>query len=149
MNKEDFSFFSVKSLKQFVKFGVVGISNTLVSYIVYVALVYLGLNYLISSMAGFALSVLNAFYWNNKYVFTRKGQPNRIALIPFLKCVLSYGITGLVLQNILLYVLVARLGVSKFLAPLVILTLTVPLNYILNRYWAFGIEIKGNINEKN
>ena len=59
----------IPSLIQFVKFGIVGLSNTLISYVVYVAGVRFGMHYLLASILGFVISVLNSFYWNNKYVF--------------------------------------------------------------------------------
>ena len=54
---------------QFVKFCVVGLSNFIISYVVYAAALALGLHWLAGSILGFVISVLNAFYWNNKYVF--------------------------------------------------------------------------------
>ena len=83
------------------------------------------------------MSVLNAFYWNNRYVFKTGENIERPILKALLKCILSYGITGLVLQNIFLYCLVEFVGVSKYLAPLLILVITIPLNYVLNKHWAF------------
>jgi putative flippase GtrA len=41
------------NLFQFVKFGLVGISNTVISYAIYSALVFIGLNYLVSSGIAF------------------------------------------------------------------------------------------------
>ena len=54
---------------QFVKFGLVGVLNTLISEGLYVIIVFFGGHYLVASLVGFVLSVLNAYYWNSKYVF--------------------------------------------------------------------------------
>jgi putative flippase GtrA len=59
-----------------------------------------------------------------------------------LKTYLSYAATGLVLANILLYVFVDVLGIHKSVAPFISLLITVPLNFILNKYWAFRKEKK-------
>ncbi|MCI5957871.1 MAG: GtrA family protein, partial [Clostridiales bacterium] len=57
-------------LWQFVKFGVVGVSNTLISLCVYEACVHLlGLHYLAANLIGLCISVINAYYWNNRCVF--------------------------------------------------------------------------------
>lgn len=122
---------------QFLKFGIVGLSNTLISYVIYSGLVYVGLHYLLASVVGFIASVINAFYWNNRYVFKSIYKGKKKILFSLIKCILSYGVTGLLLQNILLYLLVDMLSISKYLAPLLILIITIPSNYLLNKFWAF------------
>ena len=62
----------VEGLSQFIKFGLVGLSNTAISYFTYALCIYIGLHYFIANALGFVLSVLNSFYWNNKYVFACK-----------------------------------------------------------------------------
>ena len=46
---------------QFVKFCVVGLSNFIISYVVYAAALALGFHWLAGSILGFMISVLNAF----------------------------------------------------------------------------------------
>lgn len=120
---------------QFVKFGIVGLSNTLISYFVYVMLVAVGLNYLIASIAGFIASIVNSFYWNNKYVFN--GTESRVLWKAFVKTFISYAGTGLVLSNILLYLWVDVIHIHEMLAPIINLFITIPLNFIFNKLWAF------------
>ena len=62
----------MKSFWQFIKFGIVGISNTLISEVIYVLIVCLRGSYFLASFLGFVISVLNAYYWNNRYVFREK-----------------------------------------------------------------------------
>jgi len=120
---------------QFFKFGIVGISNTLISYIIYTALVAVHFHYLIASVIGFICSVINSFYWNNKYVFGNQQKDN--ILKSFIKTFLSYAGTGLILANILLYCMVELLEVNVYLAPVINLIVTVPLNFLLNKFWVF------------
>ena len=126
----------IPSLIQFVKFGIVGLSNTLISYVVYVAGVRFGMHYLLASILGFVISVLNSFYWTNKYVFGQ-GKEERNLLKTLLKTFMAYAFTGLVLANILLYIWVDILGISEYLGPLINLVVTVPLNFVINKLWAF------------
>jgi len=139
-----------KLLFQFIKFGIVGLSNTAISYIIYSLLVYVGLHYIIASVIAFVISVLNSFFWNNKYVFKKGDNQKRNIILSLIKTYLSYAFTGLILQNILLFVFISILHISKYLAPLFGLVITIPLNFILNKLWAFKSETYNNgLEEKN
>lgn len=120
-----------------IKFGLVGVSNTVISYGVYAFLVFLNVNYIVASITGFLVSVINSFFWNNRFVFKKEEGKQRSLIKTFLKTLLSYAGTGLVLSNILLYVWVDILEISKYIAPIINLLITIPLNYALNRIWAF------------
>jgi putative flippase GtrA len=84
--------------------------------------------------------VLNSFFWNNRYVFKKEAEDVRNIFKSLSKVFISYGLTGLVLQNVLLFVFVDILGISKYLSPLFGLIITIPLNFILNKFWAFRIS---------
>ena len=137
----------IEWLAQFVKFGLIGVTNTLLSYGIYMLVIWLmapldfAYDYIVGSVLGFIISVLWSFYWNNKLVFT-EGSEKRNILKSLLKTYLSYAATGIVLSNILLYIFVDLMGVSKAIAPFLGLLITVPLNFVLNKYWAFRKEKK-------
>lgn len=122
---------------QFVKFGIVGVSNTLIHYFTYLICIAIGCHYLIASIIGFMISVINAFYWNNKYVFVKKDDEYRSLLQAFFKTFMSYAGTGLILENVLLVVWIQLLHISEVIAPIVTLLITIPINFILNKFWAF------------
>lgn len=132
-------------MKQFIKFGIVGVSNTVISYLIYIVALKIfqksGLfptaDYLISSVIAFLLSVLWSFYWNNKYTFKKENTDERSIWRTLFKTYMSYALTGLILNNILLYVCVEAIDISKNIAPIINLMITVPLNFVLNKYWAF------------
>lgn len=128
---------------QFIKFGIVGVSNTLLSYALNVAAILalsplkLSWDYYLANVIAFVISVAWSFFWNNKYVFkTREGEKRNIPLA-LLKTYASYAFTGLLLANVLAYVWVDLLGISKFIAPLLTLVISVPVNFFLNKLWAF------------
>lgn len=122
---------------QFVKFGVVGLSNTLISYVVYIILVSFKWHYLLASLIGFLISVVNAFYWNNKYVFKAEEGEERTLWSSFVKTFTSYAGTGLILNNVLLILWVDVLKLHEMLGPIINLFITIPLNFLLNKFWAF------------
>lgn len=128
---------------QFVKFGVIGLSNTLLSYILNVIVLLIlapfsvSWDYFAGNMVGFVLSVLWSFYWNNRFVFTVKDGEHRSVWKALLKTYLSYGFTGIILNNVLSWVWITQLGISKFIAPVINLLFSVPINFIMNKLWAF------------
>lgn len=129
---------------QFIKFGIVGMSNTLISLGVYYILVFFNVDPLLANTAGFIVSVINAFYWNNKYVFKNKTETSTKKA--FGKVFITYGLSYLV-STLLIYLLVDVFGVSKWLAPLLRLVVTIPLNFVLNKVWAF--KDKGSKNNED
>ena len=130
---------------QFVKFGIVGVSNSVISYILYVvALLFLQnfnvfptFDYIISQVISFLLSVLWSFYWNKKYVFTENEEP-----VPWMKALLktyiSYAFTGLFLNSVLSILWVQILHIPKLISPIINLIIGVPINFLLNKFWAFS-----------
>ena len=116
---------------QFVKFGIVGVSNTVISYFLYA----------ISLLTFQKLNILGKVDYLvaqvNKMVFTAKEGEQRSLWKTLLKTYVSYSFTGLFLNSILLVVWVRMLGVSEFIAPIFNLLISVPLNFIINKFWAF------------
>lgn len=120
-------------IKQFIKFGIVGLSNTLISLAIYYVLIYFKINYIIANTIAFIISVLNSYYWNSKFVFKKSDEGN---LKPLIKTFMSYG-TTFILSTILLFVMVDYLNISEIIAPILNLIITIPLNFLLNKFWAF------------
>lgn len=124
-------------LTQFVKFGLVGAVNTLLS---------LGINYLFiwidpslylwGNFAGWAVSVLNAFYWNNRFVFQKKAATQKELWLRLGKSYVSYGVSFL-LSTLLMWLEVDVLGLSEWLSPILTLVITIPLNFVVNKLWTF------------
>lgn len=123
----------VNAIFQFIKFGIVGASNTVISLVIYYVLIYFTVNYIVANTLGFIVSVLNAFYWNNKYVFKKTKSNNFNALIKSFVC---YGSTFL-LSTVLLIIMVKYLKISEIIAPIINLIITIPLNFMLNKFWTF------------
>ena len=122
---------------QFIKFGIVGLSNTVICYITYVVLIFLNIHYLLASCIGFLVSIINAFYWNNKVVFTVQRKEEGLWWKVFLKMFITYAITGLFLNNILLILWVNIWENGEISGPIINLFFTIPINFLLNKYWVF------------
>ena len=130
MNKENWK----ETLVQFIKFGIIGASNTIISTAVYYIFIWIDQRlYFVGNVAGWIVSVFNSFFWNNRYVFTKSkyswGQK-------LLRTYLAYG-GSFLLGSTTLVLMVSVLGVSEWLAPWINLVITIPLNFVLNKFWAF------------
>ena len=122
---------------QFIKFGFVGLSNTAVAWAVYYFLLWLNDDlYMVGSIAGTIVGITNGFFWNDRFVF--KGGENDLGskLKRLMKTYVSYGGTFL-LSTVLLWVEVEFIGVSKAAAPVINLIITIPLNFLINKFWTF------------
>jgi putative flippase GtrA len=152
----------LRGLVQFIKFGLVGVSNTAISYGVEMLCYYvlfgqtdftgiagllcsLGLGatdetvrIVLTSVLAFVISVTNSYYWNSRYVF-KAGERRSVGqhVRAYLRTMLCYGITGLVLSPVL-KVWLNGLGVPYWAASLGSLVVTIPLNFVLNKFWAFA-----------
>lgn len=146
-----------QGLVQFVKFGIVGLSNTVVSYVIYIVSLMLfqklevlkNSDYLVAQIIAFVLSVLWSFYWNNKYVFTAEESEKRNMFQTLVKTYISYAFTGLFLNSILSLMWVELLHISKLIAPIINLLVSVPINFFMNKFWAFKKKSSKGKNHEN
>ena len=131
-------------LLQFVKFGIVGVSNSLVNYFAYVGSLLLfrqmrwfaAADFLAAQIVAFVLSVLWSYYWNNRYVFVEDGRSANW-LVTLAKTFVAYSFTGLILSELLLLLWVNVVGLSEFIAPVLNILICMPINFVINRFWAF------------
>ena len=132
-----------ESIIQFIKFGIVGFSNVVVSYIINICTLLLLKKYnlpydfIIGNILSFLLSVLWSFYWNNKYVFKNNSNDKKSILKKLLKTYIAYSFSCIILNNVLSLVWIEILRISKYIAPIINLIVTIPINFIINKLWAF------------
>ena len=131
----------IKIIIQFIKFGMVGALNTIISLVTYYILIHFNVNYIIANTIGFILGTLNAYYWNNRYVFKKEEDEKRSTVKSGIKVFISYGFTFL-LGTFLLILWVDILNIPENIAPVINLIITIPLNFVLNKLWAFKNERK-------
>lgn len=123
---------------QFIGFAVVGVSNFLVSYGTYALfLKCFDFSYHAANVMAFIISVYNAFYWNNKYVFREEDGEKRSWWKTLVKTYMSYAFSGLFLTEILLFVEINVLGLPEMLGPVINLFITTPINFVMNKFWTF------------
>lgn len=129
---------------EFFRFGIVGISNTILFYLIYAAVVlilerinlFTSFDYIIGNIAAWLLSVLWSFFLNRAFVFNAEKNTESL-LYTLFKCYASYALTGLVLNNVLSLIWINGFHLNKMVAPIINLLFSVPINYLLNKYWTF------------
>ena len=127
---------------------IIRVSNSLVSYGFNITALFLlrnfhlSFDYVIANLTGFSLSVLWSFFWNNRYVFALKQGEKRSKKKTLLKTYIVYGVSGIFLNNVLSTVWIHGLGLSRYMAPLLNLPITVPVNFIMNKLWAYKTKGK-------
>ena len=100
----------------------------------------------ITTIIAFVVSVSNSYFWNNRYVFGSGKKSFSEHFKTYFKAFACYGITGLILSPII-KILLTKISVPFFVASLGALVITIPLNFVMNKFWAF--KSKPTKDEKN
>lgn len=149
-------------IAQFIRFGLVGLSNTGIAYGIEMLCYYVlfahtgfegtvawlsGLGFTsvtgeqvrisVTSLLAFIVSVSNSYFWNSRFVF-KSGAMRTFChhAKAYFKAMTSYAITGLLLAPVI-KVYLSGLGIPYWIASLSSLIVTIPLNFWLNKCWAF------------
>ena len=132
---------ALQLLWQFVKFGVVGLSNTAVSWAVYYLFLWIRNDLFMAQagvVVGWVAGVLNSFIWSRKYVFQESTELWWRALMK-----MYVGNSAALLVTMLLtQVLVGWCGIPAKIAPFIIMFVTIPMNFLISKYWSFNARKK-------
>lgn len=124
-----------QKITQFIKFSFVGASNTLICFLIYYALVFLNVNYIIANISGYITSSIWGYILNKKWVFKESAEKTTKSII---KYYVVYG-SSFCINILCMYVFVEVLNISKIIAPILIICITVPYNFLFNKIWAFKL----------
>jgi putative flippase GtrA len=123
-------------LVQFVKFGIVGVSNTLITLAVYTLLLKVfGVWYLAASAIGFLVGAVNGFLLNRRWTF--RGHVGD-ALTP-----VRWGVVqtcGLGVNEALLFVFVHDARLDKLIAQVCATAVVTVSTFFANRAWTFRVH---------
>ena len=122
---------------QFVKFGMVGAINTILTLVIQWVFLALGFHYLVGSIVSFVITVIIAYVLNNIFSFRHENEDIIWSFKAFCKVVASYSVTGLIIANIGLWFWNDILYINPNLSPVLNLFITIPMNFILNKFWAY------------
>jgi len=119
--------------KQFSRFLVVGVLNTLLGYAVIFACMYgAGLSPEASNVAGYAVGLVLSYFLNKFYTFESASKSHK-EIVRFLAVFgLAYGANFIALQ-VLIYQMDVYKGLSQILAGIIYIVTS----FLLNKYYVF------------
>ena len=131
-----------KTLKQFIKFAIVGVINTSIHTLIFNIASALGFHYLISQTLGYFVSSINGFLMNYKLVFKADNADKTTVIRYYATYTMSF-----IIMLVMSYIYVDLLGLNPTIdffsivtvkvLPLLTLVVTVPFNFILSKYWVY------------
>jgi putative flippase GtrA len=127
---------SAPMVVQFVKFGIVGVSNTLLAFAIYTVLLKVfGVWYLAASAIGFVVGAVNGFLLNRRWTFAGHVGDSFTPV--------RWGIVqgcGLALNEGLLFVFVDDAGIEKLLGQACATIIVTVITFLVNRAWTFRMH---------
>lgn len=124
-------------MTQFIQFGMVGAINTILTLVIQWIFLALGFHYLVGSIVSFLITVVLAYALNNIFAFRGEDGTITWSFRAFIKVFLSYSITGFIIANIGLWFWNDVLFINPNISPILNLFITIPMNFILNKFWAY------------
>ena len=129
-------------LKKFFKFGITGLLNTAVDFIVYTfCLVILRLDIKIAQPIGQAVAIVNSYIINKNWTFKKSGdKKNNYSINYNIKEIIKFLLIngGSIVINIFgVYIFHDVLGVNEFLCKVPIAIITIIINYFGNKLFVF------------
>ncbi|HRZ98415.1 MAG TPA: GtrA family protein [Paludibacter sp.] len=122
-----------KSILQMLKYGIVGVSNTLLTAIViWIMLKKLNTSDYFANITGYIVGLTNSFIWNRKWTFESKSKV-RSTIVKFIAIfVISY-----LFQLGALYLLLHYTTIDSYICQLMSIVAYTGSNFFLNKYYTF------------
>jgi putative flippase GtrA len=116
---------------KFVRFLVVGLGNTVLSFAAYWLLLEVGTPYVVAAPLGFAVGALNGYIFNSRWTFAARDTTRARVLY------VTIAAAGAVSSSLLVVFFVEGVGFGKVLAyAFAIPPVTVGM-FLANRFWTF------------
>ncbi|MDR1619904.1 MAG: GtrA family protein [Clostridiales bacterium] len=122
-------------IKQFIKFNIVGISNTLVDFLVFTLCTgVLHIAYIAAKMISYCCGVINSYIWNSAWTFKKETKRTGREYGLFL----LVNLVSLGVSLGAMYICRNRLNIeSDFLCNIIAMPLSMVVNFMGNRLFVF------------
>jgi putative flippase GtrA len=120
---------------RFLKFGLVGLSGMVIDFgITWLCKEKIKLNKYFANSAGFCCAVISNFLLNRYWTFESRSHAFAAEFIKFA----MVSATGLLINNVLLYLLLKYFKTNFYLLKLVVIGLVFFWNYFVNSFFTFN-----------
>lgn len=122
----------MKDMLRFIKFSLVGASNTLITIVAYWIFINLfKMSFLLSNTVAYILGIVNSYFWNTRWVFKDSNADNTV--IKFI----IVNIVALAASNFCIFILVKNMNINMYISQIVAIGFSMVINFILNKTWTF------------
>ena len=129
------------TLFQLLKFGFVGVLNTIISYCLFIFFLNYT-NYIIALIISHLIGVAHSFVWNKYWIFKSRGIGTVAGLYEFVKFNSVYA--GVFLANaIVLIISVNVLNADPRISQIIALPIITIISFTGHKYWSFGRRMPG------
>lgn len=121
---------------QFIKFNIVGIINTAVTFGIYSFVVFLLDNHFIGLACDYFFGIIISFALNKKVTFNN-GSKTSVFMIT--KMILAY-VPSIILNIVLLYIFVDIANWNKYMAQFITMFLIAFISFLMQKFFVFKQE---------
>ncbi|HDQ26278.1 MAG TPA: GtrA family protein [bacterium] len=118
--------------KKEARFIIVGGFNTVLTYIIYVALIYCGIHHLVSMAVVYVIGIVNGYIWNRVFTFKSREKPAG-EFVRYAAVYVAVFFIGLAA----LYLMVDRAGMNPYAAGAVNVAVITVISWLGHRYYTF------------
>ena len=123
-----------RGVRQFIKFGLVGASSTIIDWGIYLVLTrFLGIYYIMAKILSFSIAVINSYIWNRRWTF-RSNNPQKLR--EFIKF-LIIAFVGVVLNSMIMYIVVDFVHLGDLYGLVFASGIVMFWNFLANKYYTF------------
>jgi putative flippase GtrA len=118
---------------QFIKFGIVGVSNTLLTALtIWILMNVFHCSDYFSNITGYVVGLINSFIWNRRWTF----ESNTKVKDTIFKFIITFAISyALQLGN--LYLLLQYSKIDPYVCQLLSIGVYTCVNFVLNKFYTF------------
>ncbi len=122
--------------KEVILYFIFGVLTTLVNFVIYTVLIFVGVNTYITNIIAWVGAVLFAYLTNRSVVFNSTAKKGREL---FKETISFYGarVFSLVVEMLILYVCIDLIGMDQFIPKLAAQVIVIVLNYLLSKFIVF------------
>ena len=126
------NFINKKTIGETLKFGFVGVLNTIVGYGAYFLLIKLSVFYMASLLCSHIIGAIHSYFWNKYFTF----KSDKKSIKEIIRFASVYVVTFLINLGIL-SLLVERFKVGEELGGFIALVIVTGISFFGHKFWSF------------